>query len=393
MSTIYIATFVPPPFSGHYMPQYTQDIILTGATGIVGSHILYELLHQHLQGLRSGKLIVLVRTSPRQPSAQQRVVDVLSRYRLPSYLQDILPEDLLSLVTVCTYDLRSSTADLLSSIPTDCHLIHCAATTNLGSDTAAESENRTVNYLGSCELLVQYRDRLSKYTYISTVYAAGIRTGTIGDSYQDLTDVRHRNAYEHYKLHTEHELRRLCTSAGIAYQVLRPGVVVGRLLDTPRYFLPRYNVIYAYAAFFQKLSRRGVTQHFSVPVHAESTLHLVPVDYVAKAVIAALHTPISELNIVPAVGCPVQESIATMLSIVGYPHYSFVDQLAAPTDRLQRAYQEKVVSSFGKYIQDAPYTFDNSQLLSLMAETPMPEVRSAFGALIQYAADRSFAAV
>ena len=373
------------------MPKYTQDIILTGATGIVGSHILYELLGQHLCGSRTGELVLLVRTSARQ-SVTERVRAVLSSERLPSLLSDTHVDDLMALLTVVPYDLSASTIAGLPLGTATYHLVHCAATTNLGTDPAAATENKQVNYDGSITLFAALAGRLHKLSYISTVYACGIRTGVIADEYSELSDLQHRNPYEQIKLQTEYELRRRSAEASVDYQVLRPAVVVGRLLDTPHYYLPRYNVIYAYAAFFQKLSRRGVDQHFPIPMHPDSTLHLVPVDYVAKAIVRALDTTILELNIVPATGCPVAQSIETMLSIVGYSAYTFVRELQPTADRLLRAYEARVVSSFGRYIQDAPYTFDNTTLLALMEDTPMPSVEAHFAALMQYAADRDFKA-
>ena len=42
---------------------------------------------------------------------------------------------------------------------------------------------------------------------------------------------------------------------GIEWQILRPGIVSGRLMDSPLYFTSKFDVFYGWAKFFYNLSR------------------------------------------------------------------------------------------------------------------------------------------
>lgn len=62
-----------------------EYFIVTGVTGLVGQHFLYELLRKYLSGKIKSQIIVLVRAES-QAVAQSRLVNLLSHAEVPDYL-------------------------------------------------------------------------------------------------------------------------------------------------------------------------------------------------------------------------------------------------------------------------------------------------------------------
>jgi len=369
-----------------------SNIILTGATGIIGSHLLYELIEQRLSGEASGQLILLVRPT-KVVTAHDRIAHIVSHDYIPVYLKKYTLKEMMSTLDIisCNF-MDKNLGEKLAKYKGlgDCKVIHSAASTNLATTEAAREENHTVNYLGSINLLKAVTGITTKLIYISTAYACGRRTGNIPNEYSQLTDFTFRNPYEEIKNAAERKLAIMTTELGIKYQILRPGVVVGRLIDEPYYFLPKYNVIYAFGNFFHSLTQKEISVPINVISHENAHLHLISVDYVAK-VIAHLYNNdiVNELNIVPQKGVD-RSYIAKMLEIVGYDNYTFVNEKTPAQNKIERVYQSKVEDSFGAYISEAEYTYDNELLLSLTAHISMPDVSTHYDELITFAREQGF---
>ena len=371
-----------------------RTIILTGATGVVGSHVLYELLLQLLNKDFVGKIVLLVRANSKlELNANDRVLNVLSEKCIPDYLKSVSIDKLLSLIEVVECEFGKDDLSLaLDAIhmEKDVYLIHSAASTNLAQSNIAEVENHEVNYKGSLKLLDSCKRVITKMIYISTVYACGKMEGIIKNEYSELHSPEFKNPYEQYKFETERELASKCKLSNIDYQILRPGVVVGRLIDAPLYFLPKYNVVYAFAAFFYSLVQRQVEECIFIRVNPKTSLHLVSVDFVAKTVAKAYsNSSIKELNIIPRFGSN-ESKIRLLLQTVGYSNYKFVKEHTEAQNPYQRAYQSKVAPSFEPYINDEAFEFDNEPLNLLMADYNMPNVDDQFESLIQDAVSRNF---
>lgn len=371
-----------------------RTIILTGATGVVGTHILYELLLQIIEGYFEGKIILLVRAdSKRGISGYDRIRRILSKDFIPDYLKIFNTSELMINIKVleCKFG-EDDLSNMFSQFRMEgtVFLIHSAASTNLAPSNSAEIENHEVNYKGSLKLFESCKTLVNKVIYISTVYACGKLSGLIKNEYSEIESPSFKNPYEQYKFKTERALAAKCKEWNIEYQILRPGVVVGRLIDPPHYFLPKYNVVYAFAAFFHNLKERGVNQCIYIRVNPKTSLHLVSVDYVAKTITKAYtESSVKELNIIPRKGCN-KSKIELLLTTVGYTNYKFVDKHSTPKNPYQRAYQTKVAPSFEPYINDEAIEFDNEQLKTLMSEVDMPIVDDNFESLISFAVSRNF---
>jgi len=376
------------PISNH------RAVLLTGATGIVGSHVLYELLVERLAGTCTGHLYLLVRTLPFQatePAA--RIHRLLQKPHIPEYLYRYDLVELLQHITVisCDFTVDDLSEPIASIAESDLFVIHAAASTNLSPDAEAEQENHKSNYLGSERLLLACKHKCVRFTYISTAYSCGIQTGGIPTDYSQLAVTKHRNPYEANKYASEQMLAAHCAELGIDLQVLRPGVVVSRLLDAPLYYMPRFNVIFAFAAFFYGLQQKGYKDQIPIMIRAGATMHLIPLDYVAKAIARLYKEPsITACNIVPSRGYEVKPLIELMLREVGYQHYCFTSKKAVSKSKMVQIYQSRVEPSFGPYIMDSPYTFETSELQSVMHDVPLPDIPSLYAKMMSVAVERGF---
>ena len=64
-----------------------MKVILTGATGVLGSHIMYEILEYFIQNAIVGKLYLISRTKGKV-SAKERINKLLSSSYTPRILKE-----------------------------------------------------------------------------------------------------------------------------------------------------------------------------------------------------------------------------------------------------------------------------------------------------------------
>jgi thioester reductase-like protein len=252
-------------------PHSHPGVLLTGATGFLGGEVLARLLKR---GDR--RVYALVRAeSDDQAGARLRetirslmgTIDPWS-HRVTAVAADLqVPE--LGLAE----QRREWLAERVSSV------IHSAATVSfeLGLE-----ESRGVNVEGTRRVLdlaefASVCGGLECFTHISTAYVAGDHSGRFGEG--DLAvGQRFRNAYEQSKFEAETIVRE----RSLPVQVLRPSIVVG---DSNTGWTPSFNVIYWPLRAFAKGS------YPALPFRRSALVDVVPVDYVASAVLALAGRP------------------------------------------------------------------------------------------------------
>jgi nucleoside-diphosphate-sugar epimerase len=373
-----------------------RNIILTGATGGVGSHVLFELLRDYIQHKIDGKIILLVRANRKlKQSAYQRIVQLLSSNHAPNFIQDINLDMMLSFITVIESDLND--VDLEEKLSKNkrsenCYLIHSAATTNLRQTEEAYEENYKINYQGSLNLLKACASFVAKFTFISTTYSSGIQQGMIPNNYSTLDRGTFRNHYEVIKAKLEEELKQVCAAHNIKYQILRPAIVCGRLLDKPFYRIASFSVFYGYAKFFHGLSNRKAKERIRIECTPNVGLHIVPVDYVAKLIARAYDKDyILELNIAPRHDFNVRDIISVVTGHLGFMHIEFTTTLGEDPDNVsEHLYYKKVDPIFGPYMKTDKYDFDISAISDLFPQLTAPDVREHIEDLISFAVEHNF---
>ncbi len=243
-----------------------MTIVITGATGFLGSRIIRRLLAD-----TTGTIIAIVR-APDRDAAQQR----LSRgWRdWPDLVGAVgnRVEAVCGDVSLPRLGLPEQEYGRLTRTVT--HIIHSAAELELDGDL----ENmRRINVGGTARVLelarLAHADHgLGRYAHVSTAYVAGRRSGEISE--EDLLDeYGFCNSYEQTKFEGERLVRQ--AMAHLPASVFRPGMVVG---DSITGEIQSFNTVYVPLRLYLsgKLSL--------LPAKPDMPLNIVPVDYVAGAI-------------------------------------------------------------------------------------------------------------
>jgi thioester reductase-like protein len=238
-------------------------VVLSGATGFVGSELLTRLLER---GDR--RVYALVRASDDEAAAAR----LPGHERLTAVAADIERPDL---------GLDRRTADAIADEATT--VLHCAASVSFGLDL---EKSRRINVDGSrrmvelAERCAGRGDGLERLTYVSTAYVAGTHRGLFREDQLDVGQ-RFRNSYERSKFEAETLVRE--RAHGLPLQVLRPSIVVG---DSGTGRTSSFNVLYTPLKAFARGRLPAIPGRRSAPVD------IVPVDYVANAAYGlATHGP------------------------------------------------------------------------------------------------------
>jgi long-chain acyl-CoA synthetase len=244
----------------------SPTVLLTGATGFVGTQVALELLKR-----QDTAVMALVRAADAKEAEH--------RARRAWWDQPALTAEIGKRVTLVAGDVSKERLGIseegyraLAKATT--HVIHTAAEVRL--DVPAE-RLRMTNVQGTANVLglahqVQLDHGLSRFVHLSTAYVAGKRTGDVAES--ELTDgPGFASEYERSKYDAE----KLVRDAGreLPVTILRPGMVVG---DSKTGYVRSFNTLYVPVRLY--LTRRSRV----LPVSPSMRVNFVPVDYVAGAV-------------------------------------------------------------------------------------------------------------
>ncbi|RSZ60904.1 alpha/beta fold hydrolase [Massilia atriviolacea] len=202
-----------------------RNIILTGATGFLGSNFLFWKLRQ------PGKVYVLVRGES-IAHARQRVYDALAVCAV-GYNQPVPKADIDSKVD---YILGDMTETLCAISKSDLEKLaaagisefwHCAASLKFEDRHKEEIYHHNIN--GTHNVMdLAHRIHCPTYLHISTAYTSGHMAGDIPETLHPL-DISYNNFYESSKNAAEHEVVKYCDAQGIDYRILRPAIIMGPL--------------------------------------------------------------------------------------------------------------------------------------------------------------------
>ena len=369
------------------------NILITGSTGLVGMHVLYELLGELNQGSLAGNIYPVLRASASQ-STSQRIDRILQNKFLPRFLAGGVPSARQSIhpISADLCDFASLKEAIRNSIPTNKPLtvIHSAGSVNLETTQEARDDVYAHNYNGTLNLLRALDGYAIRFIYIGTVFSSGIQQGRIGDDYLSLPSHTYRNPYEESKAKVEIEVARYCEEKGITFSILRPSIICGRVMDEPLYYTPKFDVFYGWLKFFWQLKKADLHSPLRLCIHETATMNVVPVDFVAKTIVKAVHTHIGQLNIANPQAANTMEITKVALEHIGYENASFVDAVPKELGRIEQFYYKTVGALFDSYINNDASIYDCSKLVSFMSPTLMPSMKEHIGGIVAFAKHFNF---
>jgi nucleoside-diphosphate-sugar epimerase len=247
----------------------SKHILLTGATGFVGSALAAAFLN------RGGRVLAVSRNDPRGERTARAVISAAAGFGTPLALD--------SLERLRTLSVESDRMDevldreALSGI-TD--VWHCAANMTYALETLEETLETNLVMSTRLYQLIADRSTCSRFYQVSTAYTAGIERGYIKEELHFTP--RLVNAYQMSKWCTEQALAHLAAS-GPALTIFRPTIVVGHRQTGWSTRKPFGYYMFVSAA--HKAARRHIPE-FTFHIDPAHTPHLIAIDDVVEAATA-----------------------------------------------------------------------------------------------------------
>jgi long-chain acyl-CoA synthetase len=262
------------------MRDNKKTILLTGATGLVGSYLLKVLLQ------KSYKVYVLARSKDNK-DARDRVLDILKFWD-----KDVLSGKARNLVimegdiTKKNLGLDKQSTDLLTKEIKE--IFHCAAVTNYNWKL---KDIRKINVLGTKKILnfamqCKKNKEFKKINYVSSAYVCGKYKAIFRENDLDVGQ-KFNTAYEQSKFEAE-KLIEVYRNKGLWVDIFRPSIVVGES-TTGR--IPVFQQHF-YQVF--RIWSLGIFDYFPVK---DCFANITPVDELSESmIIISLYSTIQNKN-------------------------------------------------------------------------------------------------
>ena len=316
-------------------------IFMTGGTGFLGGRLAKELI-QH------GHRVCMLARTPEKVQAQFTAEEQKSI--------DVLPGDLTA------YALGANEAFIETHKGKIDLFLHMAALVKF--DEALRDELFETNLTGTKEAL-----RLTKlidchrFFHVSTAYTLGAKE--VGE--ETLYDVSQSflNPYEESKAHAEQAVWESRDELDVS--IFRPAIIVGdsKTGEADSKFT-MYGYMRALELFKRKLERRGHDfESIRLIGSATGTSNLVPVDYVADVLLAAIeHAKAGTIYNVTNDAPPKNETMLDyMKESLAFPHLTITETPTSTLSSVEQSFND-MVKVFNPYLnRDIRFRDDNTKQL------------------------------
>lgn len=361
----------------------SDNLLITGATGILGSWALGEAL------ARGVNAIALLRDRDAAAARERlrRVLAVQGRAALADRAEILLGD-----ITAPGFGISSGEAeDLRGRIG---GVIHCAACTSFSPHkddalwrTNVEATGNLVDFL---------EDSGAPLYHVSTAYVAGMWGGTVFEDSLPL-DSPCKNTYEKSKRAAEALVNAAFARGRLSGAIFRPSIIVGAAdSGAISQFLNFYSIL----RYVDALAGNGLDGEPSLRIQGNpnATLNLVPVDWVARALWKIVETegasgrtyhlthpaPPSQRGIAAWASGVLRESDGTL---------SFQSRLEGSIGRHERAANE-AMCRYRAYLAAEPVFDRTNTERALGGALPVPRMGPAFfDALLAYAREQQWTGV
>ena len=255
-------------YAGEVKREPLGDVLLTGAVGFLGIHVLVELINAN-----EGRIICLVRKSD-FPSPEERLKNMLIYY-----FGDSFDEAMANRITVLDADITDDVAEKVAGVRFDT-IINCAACVK---HYAADDVIERINVHGVENMIAIAQERNARLIQISTVSIPGAHTDETWKRgikmYEDRLFVIESmgNKYALSKYHAELKMLEAIKN-GMRGKIIRVGNLMGRQKDG------EFQINFETNAFLNAV--RGFAAIGKSPIsHATDPMSFSPIDMTAKAVV------------------------------------------------------------------------------------------------------------
>jgi thioester reductase-like protein len=344
-----------------------SPVFLTGATGFLGMEVMARLLEK---GDR--EVIALVRASD-DAAAQERLEGILAKLWVDPSPFAGRARAVAGDVTSAGLGMNAETRGMVASEAGA--VMHCAASISFELPL---DEARAINVEGTREIISLAREikadgGLERFIHVSTAYVAGITEGTFREDQLDAGQ-DFRNTYEQTKWEAEHVVTE---ASDLNPVIARPSIVMG---ESGSGWTPAFNVLYWPIRAFS----RGLFAE--VPARPEALVDVVPVDYVADALVHLLEEPSSSgvVNLVSGrEACTVEDLVRMTSTAFGKERPPVVPPGTAGTGS---AHADDHAAVYFPYF-DMDMVFDDTHARELFGSAGIrcPHLTDYFPRLIEYA--------
>ena len=356
-----------------------MNLILTGATGILGSQILIELLKNN-----DIKKIHLLIRDKKHVNAKERFSKMINSDAFSNFEKIDEKVFIYNAVEFLKPENYLSTKDKN-------YFIHSAGFVNLTTDEKQRKSIFNENLEFTKTLFGLFKDSISKFTYISTAFAIGDIGGTISNDYHKNPDSKYRNAYEESKHLTEKFLLQE-TNHNIPIQILRPSVLGGNVYSNPKYYISKYLVYYMLGKFFYK-NPLITNSSIRISANIKTGLNIIPTDYVAKVISKVFLMDVAQLNVVHNTSTNLSTGIEKIMEAVNFKNYTIIDNVASKEikskNKIESYYYATIGNHLSSYLLAEPYEFD-TEVLNKIVPIPKYNLEEYLGETIKYAIQNDF---
>jgi len=340
------------------------SLLLTGATGFLGMEVLARLLEG------DEEVVALVRGRDDE-EAGARLGTVLDGLGVASADRSRV-RAVAAELTEPGMALTDATADALAGEVTE--IVHCAASVSFAQPL---DEARAINVVGTRSVLelaqrIGERGALRRMVHVSTAYVAGRHRGRFAE--RDLyIGQEFRNTYEQTK--AEAELLVDAAAQELPIVTVRPSIIMGES-DTGWTFA--FNVLYWPLRAFD----RGLLP--AIPTKPGNRVDVVPVDFVADAIVHLLREPSDVRGVVHATASDAAPTAEELVVLAAQTLGRDSPPLVEGDESLGRHSDE--AAQYMPYF-DMEMVFDDERARCLLGPAGIvaPPLHDYFPALVDYA--------
>jgi nucleoside-diphosphate-sugar epimerase len=394
-------------------------IAITGATGLVGRNLLFEVIKQNFDGLDNLEIYIMG-GSKNQMDIEQRIESILLEdgmaylninkqedERIKKFIKKnlkFIPIDL----TIDKLGIAVNDMDLLKSISFD-YFFHVASLVNIINTPQVKKQLWQINVAGAQRLVEILKSmNVREFLYVSTAFVSGDAAGDIlPDSIN--VNAKFQNPYQKSKLEAELIFRRYGQETGARCRFFRLSVVGGRLIEQQLGATNKFDVFYSPAAFLFQLRIKYLKQdynNFDIPldltgkvryyIKPGSSQNIVSADFVAKAIyqICQQNDPGESYHIANGKETShnvIMDAVLESLNVKGIEIIDHnPDMYISEIERDYYQFIGKILNPV-IYSQQRTYNTDNIKQVLKESNLATPEInKRAVSILMEYARENNF---